>query len=131
MAIGQQVNAGLALQDSDYVNGLAQGQNATNQSMTAFAGGGQASATKIQPAAQVISIDTVATAGDSVKLPNAVKGQVKMVYNNTATSANLFGANSTDTINGTVGSTAYAIAANIAVTFFCPKNGIWAANKSA
>lgn len=138
MAVGIPADSGFALQDSPFVNGIAQGLNASSQSLTAFAGGGQAGAKGISPNAMLIQIGTVATAGDSVALPFAVKGTWMVVFNGTATSANIFGrvpinklTGVIDTINGTAGSTAYAIAGGVSVLFFCPANGIWAALKSA
>lgn len=138
MAQGIQVDAGLALQDSQFVNGIAQGLNASSQSLTAFAGGGQASAKGISPNAMLVQIGTVATAGDSVALPFAVKGTWMVVFNASANSANIFGrvpvnklTGVIDVINGVAGSTAYAIAGGVSVLFFCPANGIWAALKSA
>ncbi len=59
--------------------------------ITAFAGGGQASATVVCTTANHTSVDTVASAGDSVKFPaTPVLGQRCEVKNNTATSLNLF-----------------------------------------
>lgn len=137
MTVGIQQDYDFGLQDSGFVNNIASQNNAC-QTLTAFAGGGQASAKQMAPAAAFINIGTVATAGDSVKLPFAVKGQSFLVFNSTATSANVFGqaatnkaSNTVDTINGTIGSTAYAIAAGVSVHFFAPANGIWAALKSA
>lgn len=138
MSQGIQIDAGLALQDSGFVNGIASGQNGSSQVLTAFAGGGQASAKGISPAALLVQIGTVATAGDSVALPFAVKGTYLLAFNSTATSANVFGkvainklTGVIDTINGVASSTAYAIAGGVSVLFFCPANGIWAALKSA
>lgn len=138
MTQGIPADSGFALQDSPFVNGIASGQNGSSQVITAFAGGGQASAKGISPAALLVQIGTVATAGDSVALPFAVKGTYLLAFNSTATSANIFGKVAVnkltgviDTINGTAGSTAYAIAGGISVLFFAPANGIWAALKSA
>jgi hypothetical protein len=66
--------------------------------IVAHAGGGQGSATPLT--GQFNSVDTVATAADSVALPVATYvGQEVEVVNNTATSMQVFGAG-TDTING-------------------------------
>lgn len=138
MAVGIPADSGFALQDSPFVNGIAAGQNAASQVITAFAGGGQAGAKGISPNALLVEIGTVATAGDSVALPFAVKGTWMVVFNASANSANMYGrvpvnklTGVIDTINGTAGSTAYAIAGGVSVLFFCPANGIWAALKSA
>lgn len=135
---------GYALQDSAYINGLAGGNNRYVQSVTAFAGGGAASATPIGTPnaqgieAQLIELRTVASVADSVQLPAAVAGKVLDVFNASANSANAYAnpntnkaTGSTDTINGSTTATAYAIAGGVSVRFFCPRDGIWAANKSA
>ncbi len=120
--------SGFGLLDGGFVEGLAEGQNATNQSVTAFAGGAQPDATPIQPAAALIAITEVATGADSVGLPRAKKGQVKMVLNNTATSADIFVyPGTTDTINAVATGTAYALAGGKSALFFCPKDGVWGA----
>lgn len=135
---------GFALQDSGWLNGLAGGNNRYCQSVTARAGGGAANATPIGTPnaqgieAQLIEIRTVATADDSVQLPAAVASKVLDVFNSSAASANAFAnpntnkaTGSTDTINGSSTATAYAVAAGVSVRFFCPRDGVWAANKSA
>lgn len=138
MAIGIPQDDGLGLQDSQFIAGITQGQNASSQVLTAFAGGGQGSAKQISPTAALVQIGVVGTANDSLKLPFAIKGQTLLMFNSTVTSANVFGQvplNRTtgliDTINGVAGSTAYAIAGGVSVLFFCAANGAWAALKSA
>lgn len=138
MTVGIPADSGFALQDSPFVNGIAAGQNAASQVITAFAGGGQAGAKGISPAALLVEIGTVVTAADSVGLPFAVKGTWMLVFNASANSANIYGkvainklTGVIDTINGTAGSTAYALAGGVSALFFCPKDGIWAALKSA
>lgn len=139
-----QQGQGVGMPDFVWLNGLAGGNNRYSQSVTARAGGGAASATLIGVAnaqgieAQLVEIRTVATADDSVQLPQAVAGKVLDVFNSSAASANVFAnpntnkaTSSTDTINGSTTATAYAIAAGVSVRFFCPRDGIWAANKSA
>lgn len=125
---------GFALQDSAYVDGIASGNNASYATLIAHAGGGQAAATPMPPNAMIINLGTVATGGDSVVLPFALAGTIKMVFNSTAASANIFGQVSAnrqtgviDTINGVASSTAYALAAGARAIFFCGANGAWAA----
>lgn len=65
--------------------------------ITAFAGGGQGSATQLTT--QTSRITTVATAGDSIKLPVAAPGLELMVINRGANSMQVFGAG-TDTVDG-------------------------------
>ncbi len=57
--------------------------------ITAFAGGGQTNATPLQAALN--RVDTVATASDSVQLPQAIPGLRVTVKNNTATLLAIFG----------------------------------------
>lgn len=131
---------GIGMPDFNWLLGLAGGDNHLVANATAFAGGGQASATQIgginaqgyQP--MLVCLTTVESGGDSCALPQAVAGKVLCVYNSTATSANLYASPSTnratdttDTINGGANGDAYALASHKAALFFCPKDGIWAA----
>ena len=132
---------GIGMPDFNWLLGLAGGDNRLCQdTVVAFAGGGQASAVEIGGMnaqgyqTQLVCLTTVATAGDSCKLPQAMKGKILLVYNSTATSANLYASPSTnratgntDSINGGANNAAYALAANKAALFFCPRDGIWAA----
>lgn len=131
---------GIGMPDFNWLLGLAGGDNRLVQSVTAFAGGGQASATDIGGVtaqgyqAALVEIRVVGTAGDSCKLPAAIAGKTLAVYNSTATSANIYASpstnratGSTDSINGGANNAAYALAANKAALFFCPRDGIWAA----
>lgn len=136
---------GFGLPDNLWLNGLAGGDNLYTQDVVAFAGGGQANATPMglqNPQgiqAALIRIKTVASANDSCQLPQAIKGQSKLVLNGAAAnSANIYAnpntnkvTGVTDTINGVANGTAYALAAGVAVLFFCPADGIWGAIKSA
>lgn len=103
--------------------------------ITAFAGGGQTSARALTK--RVNSIDTVATAADSVKLPLAVAGASVYLTNNTANSMQVFGAG-TDTINIGAGdvatATGVAHAANKTAEYICTKAapaGKWQRNMTA
>lgn len=92
-------------------------------SLTAFAGGGQASATALTK--QINHVTTVATAADSVKLPVSVAGLVVYVVNGAASnSMQVFGAG-TDTINDVATGTGVAQAAGKAATYVCPVAGKW------
>lgn len=147
MTVGRRPQAGQGVGQPDFVwlRGLAGGNNRFFQSVTAFAGGGQANGTPIgatqnnadQSEAQLVEIQVVATIADSCQLPAAVAGKVLDVFNSTANSANVFASPSInkatgalDTINALTNVTAYAIAAGVSVRFFSPRNGIWAALKS-
>ena len=106
------------------------GVTATN-TITAHAGGVQASAVALVSA--INNVTVVGTAGDSVALPSAVGGQTVYVINSSATSMNVFSSNSStaDTINGTAGTTAFAVAGGVAVCFISPASGVWRAMVSA
>lgn len=89
--------------------------------ITAHAGGGQASAVAL--AGLVNSVDTVATAADSVALPApTVKGQAVVVLNNTANSMQVFGSG-TDTINGVATATGVAQAAGKSAVYIALSTG--------
>lgn len=84
-----------------------------SNTITAFAGGGQASATQLVPG--VNRVTTVATAADSVKLPAAAAGLLLMVCNAAATNAmNLF-PTSGDAINNLAADAALSIPAGRSV----------------
>jgi len=139
-----QQGQGVGMPDFVWLRGVAGGNNRFTQSVTAFAGGGQASATPIGVPnsqgveAELVELRTVASAGDSAQLPQAIAGKKMMVFNSSANSANIY-ANpnvnkataTTDTINGSSNVTAYALAAGKSVEFFCPRDGVWAAQLSA
>lgn len=137
--LGIQPDAGLGLFDSERAKGIEQGVNASYKAtLTAFATGGQANATQIPPAAQLVRVSTVGTAADSVKLPFAEAGTVKIVWNDTANAVAVFAKNgtnrktgTTDTINALASATALSVAGGGRAMFFCPKDGKWAAIVSA
>lgn len=146
MSIGRQPQQGQGIGQPDFpwLLGLAGGNNRLCQDIVAHPGGGAAAATPMGVAnsqgleAGLIDVTTVASADDSVQLPQAVAGKTLLVFNSTATSANCYAnpntnraTGSTDTINGSATATAYALAAGISVLFYCPHDGVWAALKSA
>ncbi len=139
-----QSGQGVGMPDFAWLLGLAGGDNHICQTVTAFAGGGQASATQMGiPNSQgvqaaFINIGTVGSAGDSVMLPQAIKGKFLIAFNSTANSADVFAdpdtnraTGSTDTINALTNVTAYALAAGARALFFCPVDGKWASVLSA
>lgn len=139
MSVGRepQRNGGYALIDTEWVRGVAAGFNRLVQSIAALAGGGQAGAT-LPGFAELVEIRTVATGGDSVMLPFAQAGRVIKMYNSSGNSANVFANPAVnkltgvqDTINAAANANAYAIASHVAVEFFCPRDGIWAAIKTS
>jgi len=90
--------------------------------ITAFATGGQASATLLIADDNVIS--TVATAGDSVKLPSASPSLKVWVYNDSANSLDLF-PNTSDSINGIAIDTAISIAPGAGVSLRSISATVW------
>lgn len=97
------------------------GGSATN-AITAFAGGGQASAVLLTTGLNRISV--CATANDSVKLPVPVIGATVVVENDGATTAAIFG-NAADTVGGYATTVAYPLPAGQAVTLVCLTATTW------
>jgi hypothetical protein len=90
--------------------------------ITAAVGGGQANATQLSAAFNRVT--TVATAGNSVRLPAALPGASLVVTNATATSMNVF-PQTGGVINTLSPNTAFAMAANVTVMFVCSVAGTW------
>ncbi len=141
MGIGRapQAGTGKNLQDSDWLLGLAGGDNNGCQDVVATAGGNQANGALIGGVvngveASLIRIKTVASANDSLQLPQAIQGRYLMVYNGGAQTPYLFASptvnkatGSLDTINGVANATQFTgLATTKAALFFCPFNGVWA-----
>jgi hypothetical protein len=95
----------------------------SRDNITAFAGGGQASAVQLND--MVSRVTTVATAADSVKLPSAVPGlQVTVINAAAANAMNMFPATG-ETINALSANTALSITANKAVLCIATAPGKW------
>lgn len=91
--------------------------------ITAFAGGGQTSATQLNAA--VNEVVTVGSAADSVKLPPSFAGARVVVINAHASNAiQVFGHN-TATINGVAAGTGVSQAAGKTAIYYCPVPGKW------
>lgn len=121
------------------VRGMFPGGNTGQGGLTAFAGGGQASATQLPALCNEVS--TVASAADSVKLPSAIPGAVVFVNNAGANSMQVFGQSSNaartddqttgDTIMTAASSAAAATATGVAqaaataAVYFCVNIGVW------
>lgn len=115
---GQWYTEGLA---SGFLNGLP--TVSSQDTITAFAGGGQASGTLL--ANCINRVTTVATAADSVKLPVAGKGLQIIVANAAAAnSMNLF-PNTGDQINALAANAAFAVPAGKTVTLYAAGTGFW------
>jgi hypothetical protein len=112
---------GVGLHDLSF---MVAGNGFNAASVTAHAGGGQALATPLAAAMNLIAI--CATLNDSVGLPPAMGGQVMWLVNGGALGAQVFGAvGRTDTINGIAGATGIALAAGKSITLFSPLAGAW------
>jgi hypothetical protein len=97
---------------------------AGEDSITAFAGGGQGSATALSATKNLHRVTTVATAGDSVKLPAALVGQAHYVRNDGATAMKVYG-QSTETINGVASATGVLQSSGMGVWYVCTAAGQW------
>lgn len=94
--------------------------NATG--ITAFATGGQASATALTE--EINNVTTCATAGDSVKLPAAVAGKHVWVKNSGATALDIFPASS-DSINALAVNLAVRIQPGSSMHFYAKDATVW------
>lgn len=114
--------------------GLADQFSQANDTVTAHAGGGAASATQLDYG--ITEIAVCATAANSVKLPPAVEGTKVYLWNKGAQSAQVFGGG-TSTINGVAFGTGVAQAAGLSALYFCVEGdgddvaGSWARILSA
>ena len=89
-------------------------------SITAFAGGGQTNAYQI--VSQTARVTTVATAGDSVKLPPATKGLEILLINHGANAMQVYGT-SADTIDDVAAATGVSQMANSTCIYTCAEEG--------
>lgn len=95
-------------------------------SLTAFSGGGQASA--LQLTAEINAITTVAAAGDSVKLPPSLPGlRVQVTNLNVNNSVQVYG-NGTDTINTVATGTGVPLLPDQTAIYTCTTAGNWYSN---
>lgn len=85
-------------------------------------GGGQANATPIT--AQTARVTTVATAGDSIKLPTSAPGLELLVINSGANPVQVFGSGP-DTIDGIASATGVSQMPNSLVIYTCASAGAW------
>lgn len=93
--------------------------------LTAFAGGGQASATQLSATVSNHRVTTVATAGDSVKLPAATLGAVHYVRNDAAVNNMQVFAALTETINGVASATGITQSVGMGIYYECTTAGQW------
>ena len=129
MAIPQIFRNGFlgVLKGQDLNNAISAPLYSYQSGITAKAGGGQASATKLL--ATLNEVDTVGTAADSVQLPFAKPGLKVVVVNNAAANACQVFAGYNDpnnpTINGTAGTTGVSLAAGKTAEYVCVQAGKW------
>lgn len=119
-------NLGLGLTDSPTFTGVTVSgyfYDSAANAITAFAGGGQGSATQL--AKGINRVTVVATAGDSVKLPAAVAGMHVVVINADAADAMDCFPASGEIINALAANAAISVAANKTIAFFCAVAGQW------
>lgn len=90
--------------------------------LTAFAGGGQASALLLQT--QINRITTVASSGGSVLLPPAVSGSMVYAINHGANPMQVFGTGS-DTINDVAAATGVSQPQSSVAVYVSPASGLW------
>jgi hypothetical protein len=93
-----------------------------DENIVAHAGGGQANATKLKLGYNVVT--TVATTGDSVILPDDVKGQLVVVMNTGSNAVNIYPAIG-DKIDTIAINSPFNLAANNSVIFFGMKTLQW------
>lgn len=122
---------GPALQDGQWLLGLAGGQNYSYQSGISAAGTTQATSTQLQAGIAVIEIDTVGSSA-GVALPACIAGTVIDIYNNGANTLTIYPSITNnpitaaqDTINNT---TTLSLTSHTATSPACAKNGVWGAS---
>lgn len=106
-------------------NGGAGNPASVTNAITAFATGGQGSATALTT--PINRITTCATAGDSVKLPTSTAGASCIVFNDGATACDVFPATG-DVIDTLAANTAVRISAGGRFTVNCAVAGTWDSN---
>lgn len=131
IGIAPPAGSGPALQDGQWLLGVASGQNGSFQNrLIAHAGGTKAAAIQLAAGVKIFGFATVATNGDSALLPAAIAGNTVFVRNAGAASLSLY-AKGTDKINGVASATAYSLAADTSAIFFCALDAAWSAVKTA
>lgn len=111
--------------DANFTLLASGGGLSTTTGITAHAGGTQALGVALTSTINLITV--CATGGDSVCLPSAVGGQSIFVCNAGAAACNVFSSNAStaDTINGTIGTTAFSLGIGKNAEFISPAAGIW------
>lgn len=105
-----------------YIGTLKHFIDGVDDAQTAHAGGGQANALQISKGFTRFS--TVATAGDSAKLPTAIAGMILRVKNDGANAMDVFPATGAQ-IDGAIANTAYSLPAGADIVFVCRATLQW------
>ena len=92
--------------------------------VTAFATGGQTNATALSSTVTNHRVSVVATAGDSVKLPAATAGQQHYLRNDGVAAMQVFG-QATETINGVASATGISHPAGVGMWYVSTAAGKW------
>jgi hypothetical protein len=108
--------------DPSDVPGFLKSLSSATNAITATAGGGQANAVALT--SSINRVTTVATAGDSVKLPAATVGAEVTVINAGANSMDVFPTTG-GVINALSANAAFAMASNKTARFYCAVSGTW------
>jgi hypothetical protein len=124
---------GFALQDGQWLLGLANGQNYSFQSGITALGTTQATAQQLAAAVYLQEVDTTAS-GTGVNLPSCQAGTQVVLYNNGASTLTIYptvpnnpGTGAQDTINN--GTTlSGGLASHTQIAFACIKTGVWSAS---
>lgn len=107
---------------SDVSAVIRDGQSATG-AVTAAVASSQAGGVAI--ANQITRVTTSATAGDSLTLPRAYAGDMRIVFNKAAANSIDIFPYSGDKINALSADAAYALAVTKGVIFVCAVDGTW------
>src|ERR1700730_3567881 len=97
-------------------------QESAADNIIAFPGGGQANATLLSN--ELNKVTTVATSGDSVKLPPSMPGLTIVVTNKGANSMQVFGSGA-DTIDDSAAATGVSQMRGSVVIYACHTAGAW------
>ncbi len=114
---------GPGLQDGTLLKQIVSNNFSTQDGITALAGGALTGSTP-QLASHFNLVATVASSGDSVVLPPALRG-TSLVVRNSGANTTLVYAQGSDTIDGTAGSSGVSQIASSSTFYFCPQNGKW------
>jgi hypothetical protein len=143
VAVGYAVNITGTDSTAEYsIHKVGYVRHSVSAALTAFAGGGQANATTLDSAYNIVTV--VATAADSVKLPSCVTGLSNtgglsnttgmevIVTNSAAANAMNVYPQTGQNLNQLAANTPFSMVAGKTATFFCsPLGGTWWAVLSA